>query len=128
MRSTEAGTNALISTGAVILILAVINYLGINYSWRVDLTENQLFTLSPQSRELVSNLDEPLKVYVFDSPANPNDRTLLEDYQSNNGLFEYEFVNPQVRFSLAQEFGVQRQGDVYIERGGATAIGADGFP
>ncbi|WP_069789580.1 GldG family protein [Cyanobacterium sp. IPPAS B-1200] len=122
MRSTEAGTNALISTGAVILILAVINYLGINYSWRVDLTENQLFTLSPQSRELVSNLDEPLKVYVFDSPANPNDRTLLEDYQRNNSLFEYEFVNPQVRFSLAQEFGVQRQGDVYIEKGGQRQL------
>ncbi|MGY6530786.1 MAG: GldG family protein [Cyanobacterium sp.] len=122
MRSTEAGTNALISTGSVILILAVITYLGINYSWRVDLTENQLFTLSPQSRELVSNLDEPLKVYVFDSPANPNDRTLLEDYQRNNSLFEFEFVDPQVRFSLAQEFGVQRRGDVYIEKGGQRQL------
>ncbi|MBE9221185.1 Gldg family protein [Cyanobacterium stanieri LEGE 03274] len=117
MRSTEATTNALVSTGSVILILGVINYLGINYSWRVDLTENQIFTLSPESRELVSNLDEPLRVYVFDSPANPNDRTLLEDYQRNNNLFEYEFVDPQIRFSLAQEFGVQRKGDVYIEKG-----------
>ncbi|AFZ47622.1 ABC-type uncharacterized transport system [Cyanobacterium stanieri PCC 7202] len=122
MRSTEASTNALVSTGSVVLILAVVNYLGINYSWTVDLTENQLFTLSPQSQELVRNLDEPLKVYVFDSPPNPNDRTLLEDYRRNNSLFEYEFVDPQVRFSLAQEFGVQRQGDVYIEKSGQRQL------
>ncbi len=115
MRSTEASTNALVSTLALLLILGTINYLGFNYSYTVDLTENQLFTLSPQSQELVRNLSQPLKVYVFDSPPNPNDRTLLADYSRNSNLFEYEFVDPQVRIGLAQEFNVQRQGEVYVE-------------
>ncbi len=115
MRSTEASTNALVATLAFILILGVINYLGLNYSFSVDLTENQLFTLSSQSQELVKNLNQPLKVYVFETPPNPRDRNLLEDYSRNNNLFEFEFIDPQVNIRLAQEFNVQRQGEVYVQ-------------
>ncbi|MGI0480963.1 GldG family protein [Geminocystis sp. CENA526] len=116
-RSTEATTNAIISTVALLLILGLVNFLGLRYSIRLDLTENQLYTLSPQSQQLVKNLSQPMTVYVFDSPSNDFDRKLLRDYARRNDFFQYQFVDPQVSINLAQKFNVTRLGDVYLELG-----------
>lgn len=117
MRSTEAGTNALVSTLAVIVILGLVNFLAVKYSYRLDLTETKIYSLSPQSQQLVKNLQQPLTIYVFDSPPNPFDNTLLKNYARYNPNFKYEFVDPDVKFNLAQKFNVQRNGDVYLEYG-----------
>ena len=117
MRSTEAGTNALISTVAVIVILGLVNFLAVKYSYRQDFTETKLYSLSPQSQQLVKNLEQPLTVYVFDSPPNPFDRTLLENYARYNSNFKFEFVDPQIQIGLAQKFKVERVGDIYLESG-----------
>lgn len=116
-RSTEALINAIISTVALLLILGLVNFLGLRYSFKFDLTENQLYTLSPQSQELIKNLSQPMTVYVFDSPSNDFDRKLLKDYARKNDLFQYQFVDPQVSINLAQKFNVTRLGDVYLESG-----------
>ncbi|NES95377.1 MAG: ABC transporter, partial [Desertifilum sp. SIO1I2] len=68
-RSTEAGTNALISTLSVILILGLINFLGVRYLARFDLTETQIFTLAPQTQEILRTLDRPVKAFIFTSQA-----------------------------------------------------------
>ncbi|PMB04155.1 ABC transporter, partial [Fischerella thermalis CCMEE 5328] len=69
-RSTQAGTNALAATLAVLVILGLINFLANRYEVRVDLTETQLFTLAPESKQLVQNLKQPVKVWVFDVAQN----------------------------------------------------------
>jgi ABC-type uncharacterized transport system involved in gliding motility auxiliary subunit len=114
-RSTQVGTNALVATVAVVVILGLVNFLAVRHVTRIDLTENQLFTLAPQSRELVRNLKQPVKVWVFDRNQNPQDRELLERYQEAGSQFSFEFVDPQVQFSLAQQFEAKKFGDVYLE-------------
>ncbi|MFN6464469.1 MAG: Gldg family protein [Nostoc sp. DedVER02] len=116
-RSTQAGTNALVATLAVLTILGLINFLGTRYHLRADLTESQLFTLAPQSRELVSVLPQPVKVWVFDINQNPQDRELLENYQRQSSKFKYEYIDPQARPGLAEKFGVKDYGEVYLESG-----------
>lgn len=114
-RSTQAGTNALVATVAVLAILGLINFLGTRYHLRTDLTETQLFTLAPQSRELVRSLQKPTKLWVFDVNQNPQDRELLENYRRSSSNFKFEFVDPQVRPGLADKFGVKDYGEVYLE-------------
>ena len=116
-RSTQAGTNALVATLAVLAILGLINFLGTRYHLRADLTETQLFTLAPQSRELVRVLPQPVKVWVFDINQNPQDRELLENYQRQSSKFKYEYIDPQARPGLAEKFGVKDYGEVYLESG-----------
>ncbi|MEH2419935.1 MAG: Gldg family protein [Nostoc sp.] len=116
-RSTQAGTNALVATLAVLAILGLINFLGTRYHLRADLTETQLFTLAPQSRELVRVLPQPVKVWVFDVNQNPQDRELLENYQRQSSKFKFEYINPQARPGLAEKFGVKDYGEVYLESG-----------
>lgn len=116
-RSTQAGTNALAATLAVLVILGLINFLGVRYSKQVDLTENQLFTLSPQTQEVLQDLEQPVKIWVFAITPNPADRRLLENYQRQSNQFSFEYVDPQARPGLARDFGVQQAGEVYLERG-----------
>lgn len=116
-RSTQAGTNALVATIAVIVILGLINFLATRYSTRVDFTETGLFTIAPQSQQLVKNLPEPVKVWVFDTQQNAQDRQLLENYRRQGSQFSFEYVDPQAQLGLAQKFGVKEFGEVYIEAG-----------
>jgi ABC-type uncharacterized transport system involved in gliding motility auxiliary subunit len=114
-RSTQAGTNAIIATVAVIAILGIVNFLGVRYHFRSDLTETKLFSLAPQSRELVRSLQKNIKVWIFDVTQNPLDRNLLENYQRQNPKFRFEYVDPQGKPGLAKEFAVKQRGEVYLE-------------
>ena len=116
-RSTQAGTNAIVATLAVLVILGLVNFLGTRYQLRTDLTESQLFTLSPQSQELVRNLKQPVKIWVFDVIQNPQDRELLQNYRRKSSNFQFEYVDPQSRPGLAEKFGVKDYGEVYLESG-----------
>ncbi|MBD2091026.1 Gldg family protein [Microcoleus sp. FACHB-1515] len=117
-RSTQAGTNAFIATIAMLVILGLVNFLGVRYDKRVDFTENQLFTLSPQSIEIVDRLQQPVKLWIFEAGTpNAQDRELLENFRRQNEQFSYEYVDPQAQPGLAQRFGVQSFGEVYLESG-----------
>jgi ABC-type uncharacterized transport system involved in gliding motility auxiliary subunit len=116
-RSTQAGTNAIVATLAVLVILGLVNFLGTRYPVRVDFTETGLFTLAPQSQQLVQNLQQPIKVWIFDRNQNPQDRQLLENYQRQGQNFSFEYVDPQAQPGLAQKFGVKNPGEVYLEAG-----------
>ncbi|MGB3308495.1 MAG: Gldg family protein [Nodosilinea sp.] len=116
-RSTEAGANALVSTLAVLAILALVNFLAVRYASRVDLTENQLFTLAPQSQEVVRSLENPARVVVFDPLPNPQDRQLLESYRQAGPQFSFDYVNPYNDPRLAQDFGATQTGMVFVESG-----------
>jgi ABC-type uncharacterized transport system involved in gliding motility auxiliary subunit len=116
-RSTEAGANALVATIAVLVILGLANFLAVRYSNRLDLTENQIFTLAPQSQEVVQSLEQPVDLVIFDALPNSQDRQLLESYQRQGDQFNYEYVNPYDDPRKAQEFGVTQPGSVYLDTG-----------
>lgn len=118
-RSTQASTNALISTIAVLVILGLLNFLAVRYSNRVDLTESGAFTLSPETQQVLQELPAPgVKAYVFSGDPNPQDRTLLENYQRQSPKFTFEYVNPEANPGLATAFNIKNSGDnrdVYLE-------------
>lgn len=85
-----------------IIVIILVNVAGISLFFRVDLTRDKKFSLSPASREVVSTLSEPLTIKAFFTkqlPAPHNNterylRDLLEEYSINGGrLFNYQFYN-----------------------------------
>lgn len=116
-RSTEVGTNAIVATLAVLVILGLINFVAVRYGGRIDLTEMQVFTLAPQTQAVVRGLKQPVKVWLFDPQQNPQDRELLESYRRQSSQLSYEYVNPITQPSLAQSFEIKNFGDVYLELG-----------
>ncbi|NJO40321.1 MAG: ABC transporter [Cyanobacteria bacterium CRU_2_1] len=116
-RSTQASTNALIATVAVLVILGMINFLAVRYAGRFDLTENQVFTLAPQSQLVVQELKQPIKILIFAPTPVPQDKALLDNYQRLNSQFSYEYIDPQAKPGIASDFGVQSPGEVYVQSG-----------
>ncbi len=116
-RVAQSGTNAIVATLSVFVILGLINFLAVRYPTRIDLTETGLYTLAPQSRQLVKSLQKPVKVWVFERDPKPEDRALLENYRQQGQNFSYEYVDPQIKLGLANKFNVQSPGEIYLETG-----------
>ncbi|MEP0919206.1 Gldg family protein [Leptolyngbya sp. DQ-M1] len=117
-RSTQASTNAIVSTIAVLVILGLINFLAVRSAQRIDLTESRLFTLSPESQQVLREMQQGVKVWVFSGDRNPQDVDLLENYQRRTPKFTFEYIDPQTNPGLAQAFGIKNAGDnrdVFIE-------------
>jgi ABC-type uncharacterized transport system involved in gliding motility auxiliary subunit len=88
-----------------LVVVVLINLVGLTAFFRVDLTENQLYSISKASKRVVSSLSEPLTVQVFftknlPAPHNNTERylhDLLEEYSIyGNRYFNFQFfdVNP----------------------------------
>jgi ABC-type uncharacterized transport system involved in gliding motility auxiliary subunit len=112
----EPGNRRLLwQVGGAIGLAIFLNSIITNYSGRLDLTENQLYTLSSQTQQTLKALTKPLKVWVFTATKTPNNEELLAAYRLRSSQFSYEFVDPQS--AKAQRFNVQTAGEVYIESG-----------
>ncbi len=102
MNRTEAYIKFLVYMAVIILV----NIAGMTLFFRIDLTENDIYSLSDASQEAVATLSEPMTIKVFftgDLPAPHNNtrrylRDLLEAYGIHaNRYFNYRFydVSPQ---------------------------------
>ncbi|NEQ46539.1 MAG: ABC transporter [Leptolyngbya sp. SIOISBB] len=117
-RSTQSGTNAVVATIAVLVILGLVNLLAVQNAGRYDLTETQLFTLAPATQQVVQSLDEPVRLVIFDPVQNPQDVQLLESYREESDNFDFEYVDPFANPRLAEAFGATQAGMVFLEVGG----------
>jgi ABC-type uncharacterized transport system involved in gliding motility auxiliary subunit len=95
-RQTRLGTIAASSVLVVLLILVAVNYLASRRNYRVDLTANQQFSLSDQTRQILQKLDQPVKAMVFAKPEEFGPyRDRLEEYEyASRGKLAAEYVNP----------------------------------
>ena len=111
---------------------------------RADLTENELYTLTKGTRNILSNIDEPITIYLFFSDKTSEGVPLLRTYatrvkellleyaQLSNGKIDLNFVDP-VPYSeeedQANAFGLQglpvgSTGDnVYFGLAASNAVG-----
>lgn len=94
------------------LILVVLNLIGLNVFFRIDLTDDRVYSLSEASIETVRSLDDPVTVRVFftaDLPAPYSSyrrflRDKLDEYRAYGGhKFQYKFLDPGSDESLQQE-------------------------
>ena len=116
-RTAQQGTNTTILTLAVIAILAVLNFVGFRHHKTFDLTTEKLYTLSDQTRNIVSGLKQDLIVARFDKTPNTTFDDLMAEYKTLSPRFKYQFVDPQQKPEVAQDFGATHMGDVIIAYG-----------
>jgi ABC-type uncharacterized transport system involved in gliding motility auxiliary subunit len=120
-RSVQTGTNALLTTIAVVVILGGLNFLAVRIPGQIDFTENQQFSLAPQTKQLIKTLKQPLKIRVFSNQPTPVQQGLLEQYRRQNpDRVSFEFIDPQAQPGLAEKYKVRALGEVVLETGDRT--------
>lgn len=103
-------------------LLASVAVISVLPGWRVDLTEDDLFTLSEGTRNIVANLDEPQEIMFFYSDSATEDAPQIRSYATrvqellqeiviaSEGNLSLTMIDPEP-FSededLATEYGIQ---------------------
>ncbi|MGB8700033.1 MAG: Gldg family protein [Thermosynechococcaceae cyanobacterium] len=120
-RSVQTGTNALLTTLAVAVILGGINFLAVRAPGQIDFTEAKQFSLAPQTEKVLKDLKQPVKVLVFTNQPDAQQRSLLELYKRQNpDRFDFEFIDPQAQPGLAQKYKIRNLGETVLETGDRT--------
>ena len=96
-------TQAILRILLILAILVLLNFISVRLFGRLDLTSQNVYTLSDASKSLVQSLDDRVTVKAYftedlPSPYNNNRRAvldLLNEYKAYaSGNLTYEFINP----------------------------------
>ncbi len=93
----------ILSLVLIIVIMVVLNFIFTRMLVRVDLTENKIYSLTPASKQAVSNLNDIMIVKVYMSeklppslmPIKERVSDLLDEYRAySHGNLKIEFIDP----------------------------------
>jgi ABC-type uncharacterized transport system involved in gliding motility auxiliary subunit len=118
-RATRAGTLSSMSVVLVLAILVGVNYVAQRQHKRWDLTAAQQFSLSDQTRRIVSSLERPVNVKVF---ARDTDfqryRDRFDAYTYVSNRLQVEYIDPDKQPELARQCEIQQFGTIVVEHEG----------
>ncbi|MGQ9458814.1 MAG: GldG family protein [Anaerolineae bacterium] len=119
-RQARYGSNTLVTSLAFLGILILVNFLAGRHHLRADWTAAKEYSLSPQTIQILKELQEPVHITGFLTPADSR-RTDLEDllveYTYHTDKITYEFVDPDANPALARQKGITSYGVLLFERG-----------
>jgi ABC-type uncharacterized transport system involved in gliding motility auxiliary subunit len=119
-RSTQYGSNMILMIIAVLGVLVLINFIAGKRLPRTDFTKNQQFTLSEQSKKILDEVDQPIKIvgfYQSSSSLKSNTEDLLKEYAAVNENISYEFVDPDRERAKAKLYNVTQYNSLVLEKG-----------
>ena len=122
-RSTRMGANSLLMILLFVSILAIVNFLAARHSIRWDLSENQNFSLSPQTYRVLRSLPREVLVTVFTREKDPGYQSYkerLDSYRQASPKMTVEFVDPERQPKIAQNYGINRTDTAVFESAGHT--------
>jgi ABC-type uncharacterized transport system involved in gliding motility auxiliary subunit len=119
-RSSQLGTNTTILALAVIAILGFLNFVGYRHHKRFDLTTEKLYTLSDQTKKIVTGLQTDVNVIRFAKTPDRMTNDLMTEYTDLNRHLKFQTVDPQQKPEVAQQYGAKRVGDVIVASGPRT--------
>ncbi len=86
----------------LLVILVAANFLASEFYWRIDLTQDQRYSISPAAKSIISDVDEPVIFDVFLKGNFPSEfrrlrnetRQMLEEFSAYNRNIKFNFIDP----------------------------------
>jgi ABC-type uncharacterized transport system involved in gliding motility auxiliary subunit len=122
-RSTRIGANSILMIFLFVAILVIVNFLAARHSIRWDLSENQNFSLAPQTHRVLRSLPREVTVTVFTREKDPGYQAYkerLDSYRQASSKISVEFVEPERQPKIAQQYGISRTDTAIFESAGQT--------
>src|ERR1041385_7446497 len=103
----QIGLNVIVQVAIIIVLAAMVNYLGFSHYKRWDLSRDKKYALSDKSKRFLDSMKGKRRMTVFFSPASPiigDVQNLLTEYQyAARGKIDVETVDPTRSLSRAKE-------------------------
>ncbi len=119
-RSTKLGANTTVMTVAVVAIIGFVNFLGYRHHKRIDVTTEKLYSLSDQTRKVVSDLKKDVRVMLFDQDDQKGLGDQMKEYRNLSSHFTFERIDPQKNMEAAKQYKVAHLGDLVVACGDRT--------
>ena len=119
-RSGKLGTNTFVMTGAIIAIIGLVNVVGYRHHKRIDLTTEKLYSLSDQTRKIVSSLSKDVEVLKFAKEEDQLLKDRMQEYRDLSKRITYERIDPQDRPDVAKKHAITHMGETIVVSGGRT--------
>ena len=107
-RRTQYGSLTILWASAVLVLLGFVNVIAARHSWRADLTENKVYSLSDQTQKILANLADPVEVigfYIEGTEGAIED--LLKAYTYASDKLSYRFVDPVKNPTVVKEYDIE---------------------
>ncbi|HWX23606.1 MAG TPA: GldG family protein, partial [Vicinamibacteria bacterium] len=117
-RQLRYGGNTAVFTLVVLGILVAVNYLAARHTKRWDLTKNQRYSLSDQTKKVLQNLKEDVSITYFDKTDEMSrGQERMKPFQSTTTRLKVSFVDPLKNPARAREADVTTVPTLILERG-----------
>lgn len=119
----------LVALPALVAIFALGEAVLDRHAWRIDLTPEQRYTLSPHARQVLGQLDRDVRVVAFlrsQDPRNPLIEDLLRQVRAAGGQHvTVQTLDVNRSPAAAREYGVDSYGALVVESDGQRRVFAN---
>jgi ABC-2 type transport system permease protein len=122
-KGVRYGGYAAFVTILVLVGLIVLNLIIQQLPAEIDFTENQIYSLSDQTKEVLENLDEEIRIYALYKIGRENDdvTTILRKYEQLSSMVHVEYVDPEKNPTFVSKFETEdkeiSEGSLIVVRG-----------
>lgn len=112
--------HSLVSLVLLIAVFALVAWASTQYSFEQDWTRSGRHTLSEASRQVLSELEKPIRITAYardDKPLRDALRSFIERYRRAKADISLEFVNPDVVPDETRELGISVNGELIVHYG-----------
>ncbi|MBV9007784.1 MAG: GldG family protein [Verrucomicrobia bacterium] len=103
----QIGLNVVVQIALLLILAAMVNYLGFEHYRRWDFSRDHKYALSDKTKQVLKSLKSKLRITVFFSPNTPisaDVQSLLTEYQyAAKGKLDVEHIDPERNLSRAKE-------------------------
>ncbi len=122
-RQTKYSAYVTLYIAIIIGVLALANFLAQRYNKSWDSTANKQFSLSDQTKKVVSGLRQDVTIDYFDKTSNISDprgnaRDLLDRYAGLSPKVHVNYIDPTRKPEIAKAAGVRTLGTIFIQAAG----------
>ncbi len=122
-RSTKYGISAVFYALLFFAILCFVNFISVRHHHRFDLTESGVYSLSPQTVDLLHRLDKPLDIQAFvEAGSDPPLRELLESYRYASDKVTFAIVDPDKHPDQAEKYQISTVPAIHLQYGDRTNV------
>ncbi|MFQ5579787.1 MAG: GldG family protein [Nitrospiria bacterium] len=123
-RSTKFGTNSALMIILFVAILSIINFIFARHEVRIDLSDMGVFSLSPQTENILKNLEKEVKITAFfaeQSKVKGRANDLFDNYRKQTNKVKLDIIDPDKKPAIAKQYGITEYDTVVLESGDQSA-------
>src|ERR1700682_3824213 len=117
-RQTKYAAYLAVYVVIIVAVLVVANVLASRYNKSFDATSNKRYSLSDQTKKMIKESKDDIKIVYFDQPMKFQEaRDLLDRYADISPKVHVEYVDVMKNPQRARAAGIKREGTAVVEVG-----------